>query len=365
MVERSDRPTTWMPASDLHRVPARLMTCTYAARVRSPPDDLDVASLALVITEAWQSPVADLRYAPVGFGSHHWVATDASGARRFVTVDDLDQHGADGASEGLARLQRALLTAHALWEVAGLSFVVAPLLAVDGTLLRAVEPRYAAAMFPFVDGQPYPQGEHSTSQDRAAVVEVLTQLHEATLTARAFAGVEDLELTGRGDLERALGRLQVPWSGGPYAEATRGLLTSSAANLRVLLAEYDRLANLARTSNVPWVITHGEPKADNFLATDAGPVLVDWDTALIAPAARDLWMVDEGVGEGTAYYTELTGRHVSQPELTLYRLRWDLADIAAYVQWFTAPHARSADSEVAWNALSQTLHLKEHWPQLL
>lgn len=182
------------------------MTCTYAATVRSPPDDLDVASLALLIAEGWQFPVADLRYAPVGFGSHHWVATDASGARRFVTVDDLHQRGLDGASAGLARLRRAMLTAYALRDEAGLSFVVAPLLAVDATVLRGVGARYAAAVFPFIDGQPYPQGEHSTSQDRAAVVEVLTQLHEATLTARAFAGVEDLELTGRGDLERALGR---------------------------------------------------------------------------------------------------------------------------------------------------------------
>lgn len=324
-----------------------------------------MAQFALLLAEAWQFPVADLRYAPVGFGSHHWVATDASGAQRFVTVDDLDQHGPGGAGSALARLRRALLTAHALREAAGLSFVVAPLLAADGTVLRPVGPRYAATVFPFVEGQPYPEGEHSTARERVAVVRLLAQLHEATETAEPFAGVDDLDLPARAELERALGRLQVPWSGGPFAEATRELLTSSAADVRVLLREYDRLANVARTGNVHWVITHGEPKADNVLATDAGPMLVDWDTALVAPAARDLWLLDGGSGEEPAYYTELTGRRVSRDELTLFRLRWDLADIAAFVRWFTAPHARTADSEVAWNALAQTLRTKEHWAELL
>ncbi len=322
-----------------------------------------MADLALLLTEAWQFPVAGLRYAPVGFGSHHWVATDVRGARRFVTVTDLEQCG--GAIASFARLQRALLTSHKLQAVARLTFVVAPLLATDGTVLRALGPRHAAAVFPYVDGQPYPAGEHSSSQERAAVVEVLAQVHGATPAAQAFAGVDDLELPARTDLERALGRLRVPWAGGPFAEATRDLLTSTAADLRVLLTEHDRLANAARARNVDWVITHGEPKSDNLLATDAGPMLIDWDTALVAPAARDLWMVDGGCGEEHAYYADLTGVAVRRDELTLYRLRWDLADIAAYVQWFTAPHARTADIDIAWKALAQALRLRDHWPELL
>lgn len=333
--------------------------------MRTPPDDLDVAELAVLLAEAWRFPVADLRYAPVGFGSHHWVATDSSGARRFVTVDDLEQHGLGGANAGLARLRRALRTAYALREAAGLSFVVAPLLTADGTVLRPAGPRYAMAVFPFVEGEPYAHGGRWTPQEREAVVDLLAQLHNATLTAQAYARVEDLELPGRADLERALDQLHVPWAGGPFAEATRHLLTSGAADLRALLGEHDRMVNVARTRNVPWVVTHGEPKADNLLDTDTGPMLVDWDTVLIAPAARDLWMVDGGAGEESTYYTDRAGRQVNGDELMLYRLRWDLADIAAYVQWFSAPHARTADSEVAWSALSQTLLLRDHWPDLL
>ena len=40
-----------------------------------------------------------------------------------------------------------------------------------------------------------------------------------------------------------------------------------------------------------WVVTHGEPHPVNVMQTDAGRVLIDWDTVAIAPPERDLWMV--------------------------------------------------------------------------
>jgi hypothetical protein len=61
----------------------------------------------------------ELEHAPVGFGSHHWVATAASGARRFVTVDEVG----DARFE---RLAQALLAARTLHDAAGLGWVVGP-----------------------------------------------------------------------------------------------------------------------------------------------------------------------------------------------------------------------------------------------
>jgi aminoglycoside phosphotransferase (APT) family kinase protein len=332
--------------------------------VRTPPADLAEAEIAMLIADAWQFSSADLAYAPVGFGSHHWVATDASGSRRFVTVDALADKGED-PDAAFTRLERAMRTASFLRESAGLCFVVAPILTADGAALRRVGHGFAAAVFPYVEGVSYPEVASWTGRDRTAVVELLAQLHAATPTVHDVAGVHDLKLVGRSYLERALGRLDEPWDSGPYGEATRALLTGAAADLRALLRTFDRLADAARTSTDPWVITHGEPKPDNIMSTEAGPVLYDWDTALIAPAARDLWMVDGISSEASAAYTELTGRVVSREQLLLYRLGWDLADIASFVGWFSAPHARTADTEIAWNALSRSLRLQELWPELL
>ena len=315
--------------------------------MRTPPTDLDEAELERLLADAWQLAGARLRYAPIGFGSHHWVATDAGGARRFVTVDDLAQQSPGGADARREGLSRALGTACALRETAGLTFVVAPLRAADGAVLRPIGPRYAMSVFPFIDGRAYPEGEQVTEPDRAAVVDVLAGLHEATPAAQDLAGVDDLALADRGALERALTELHVAWDTGPYAEVTRELLASTEADLRALLKAYDRFVNIVRTNNDPWVVTHGEPKADNLLATDAGPMLVDWDTVLVAPAARDLWMLDGGTDDDLAAYTERTGRRVSSDELLLYRLRWDITDVASFVQWFRSPHEQTADTEIA------------------
>lgn len=323
--------------------------------MRTPPDGPSEDDLVQLLAEAWRFRVADLRYAPVGFGSHHWVATDASGDRRFVTLDDFDEGGLESASARFAGLRKALLTARALRDLAQLSFVVAPLLAVDGSVLCSLGPRRAVAVFPFVVGRPYPSTDDTTVQDRAAVVEVLAQLHDSAPTALASAGVDDLELSGRAELDQALDRLREPWAGGPFAEETRALLASSAAGLRALLRDYDRLSGVARARGPGWVVTHGEPKADNLLVTSSGLRLVDWDTALVAPAARDLWMVDAGSGAELALYTDLTGRRVTPDELTLYRLRWELSDIAAFVRWFALPHERTPDTEIGWRALSQAV----------
>ena len=65
---------------------------------------------------------------------------------------------------------------------------------------------------------------------------------------------------------------------------------------------------------------------------------VDWDTSLVAPLARDLWWLGTGAGE-LATYTQITGRDVVEVDLKVYRLPWDLTDIASYAggSWRLTP----------------------------
>jgi spectinomycin phosphotransferase len=57
--------------------------------VQAEPADVSAGAVAAALREHWGSPVAELRYAPVGFGGYHWVAVASSAQRRFVTVTDL------------------------------------------------------------------------------------------------------------------------------------------------------------------------------------------------------------------------------------------------------------------------------------
>lgn len=210
------------------------------------------------------------------------------------------------------------------------------------------------AVYPFVVGDPFPVGRDATAHDRAGVVDLLARVHD-TDPAQTPAGVDDLAVPYRGTLEHALDRLRQPWRTGPYGEVARELLADNAASVRTALHRYDRLVAGAALRATDRVVTHGEPKADNLLVSAHGLRLVDWDTALLAPAARDLWLVESGSGAELDRYTALTDRRVHRDELHLYRLRWDLSDIAEFLGWFAAPHRANGDTEIAWQALSQLL----------
>ena len=52
------------------------------------PRDLPRQALLASLSDGWGIDPAAMTYQPVGFGSHHWLAT-AADRRWFVTVDDL------------------------------------------------------------------------------------------------------------------------------------------------------------------------------------------------------------------------------------------------------------------------------------
>ena len=149
--------------------------------MRSPPADLAWDHLAEALYRGWGVQVESMDYVPEGGGSHHWAVTDCSGRHHFVTVDDLgtkDWLGDtfDAAFDGL---RRSLVTALALRSAAGLEFVVAPVPALDGEVLRRLDQRYSVSVFPYLAGRSYPFGpypdaelrdQHDRSAGRAAPV---------------------------------------------------------------------------------------------------------------------------------------------------------------------------------------------------
>ncbi|AGZ38508.1 putative phosphotransferase [Actinoplanes friuliensis DSM 7358] len=284
-------------------------------RMLSEPEGLTIAELLAGLAQGWGINARSAEYLPVGFGSYHWLV-----AGHFVTVDALEDEAA------YTSLCRALETARALH----LDFVVAPLPTTAGPVVWRLGPRYALSVYPVVEGDAGDFGPHRPD-DLPEVLELLTALHRAPIpdcTERA-----DLALPGRS----ALAGLDSPWTGGPYSERARHLLVEHADDLAALLAEYDALVEQVRPTGARWVVTHGEPHPGNFLRTPAGLVLVDWETARIAPPERDLWFVVETAGDPVA--------------LALYRLRWKLADIAAYAGEFRRPHEITDDITASWTYL--------------
>ena len=324
--------------------------------MRTPPTELSDAAVIAALAAGWGLRGAEVEYLPVGFGSHHWRARAHHGPR-FVTADDLDERrrAADEPRDAtFERLRAALRTARALRD-AGLVFVVAPIPTTHGEVVRRVSDRFALALYPQVEGQARSWGDDATPAERLAILDLVVAIHGAPTKARASARREDFRLANRDALERALAEVDRTWDGGPYAEPARGLIADHSAGLEALLGRYDRLAaEAAGAARRPdrFVLTHGEPHLGNTIQTEDGWLMVDWDTALLAPPERDLWILAENDAEILHSYTAATGRPVDRGTLELYRLAFDLADIAIFVAQFRQPHLVTEDTEKAWQSLA-------------
>lgn len=329
--------------------------------MRDRPAELTDAELVAALGHGWGLAVREMTYRPVGAGSYHWSVLDDAGRTRFVTVDDLGVADLGGAERGrddtFDELARALGAALALRRDAGLEFVVAPLPARDGAAVWRLDSRYAVSVFPLVHGDAGAFGTHRP-EDLVAVADLLAALHLATGRVAARTPYAELVLPGRDGLEDALGELDRPWTGGPYAEPARRLLAERATRVTALLADFDTLVARVPADPVNWVVTHGEPHPGNLIRGRDGLRLIDWETVRIAPPERDLWMI-AGTGivsdattasgraaaeEALARYTRVTGRPVDPAGLALYRLWWELADIASFVDDLRRPHGATADS---------------------
>lgn len=333
--------------------------------MKALPHEFDVKALYVSLADGWGFEVAALDYAPVGGGSYHWIAEDREGERRFVTVDDLDSKTWLGATRDTAfdGLKCAFDTAAALRD-SGLDFVVAPIVSRQGETLRRIGPRHTIALLPFVDGQAGQFGRYDDAE-RAVLVTMLAELHEATRAVRSTARSVELELPGRRELDAALAEMHQTWVGGPLSEPARALLGPHATEVAELLAVGDRLAAEVATHRAGWVITHGEPHAANVLRAAEGHLLVDWDTVAVAPPERDLWMlVDDDADQATAY-ADATGHQPDPVALSYFRLRWDLADIAAFTNVLRSPHREDKDSVWAYDALAYYVNNRDRWQAVL
>jgi hypothetical protein len=330
------------------------------------PDDLPEAVVTSALRDGWGFTPLSLDYQAVGFGSHHWLATDARGGRLFATVDDLTARlrtRQDTADAAFGRLNRAFATALALRAEAGLAFVVAPVPASGGQMLVRVSGRYSLVVHPYVTGAPAGQfGGFARASDRQATLDLLVQLHSVK-PGRAPA--DDFVVPQLDALGPMLDEPVEAWRGGPYARRAGELLQAHAASLGVLVDAYAGLADAVAQGRDRMVITHGEPHAGNVMTTSGGLVLVDWDTVLLAPPERDLWDLAGDDPALLGRYTRATGVPVDPEALALYRLWFDLAEICEYLALFRGPHGDTADTAESWENLQDYLRPAERWPALV
>ena len=312
----------------------------------APPTDLDERTVADAL-EQWGLGVAAIDYSPVGFGTHHYRVRDRDDRRWFANVDDLTRDGLE-PGEALDVFARAFGTARALRE-RGLEFVLAPVASRDGRVVVRITDRYAVSVVPFVEGSSNEFGNFPSDEERRLVLSALGRMHRASVP-EGLPRREDFAIPLRSQLFAALDDTRSPWTGGPYGERCRSLLAEGAHGVAASFERYDALTRGVTPDG--WVVTHGEPHATNVMRPlDGSLVLIDWDTAALAPRERDLWMVEPRGDEDWDAYVSGGISRVDRDTMALYRLGWDLMEIAIYTDTFRRPHAEDANTRLAWKGL--------------
>jgi aminoglycoside phosphotransferase (APT) family kinase protein len=306
--------------------------------VLTPPAGLPENTLGTTLAKEWGIPVKSLTYRPVGFGSHHWELVDSGGFHWFVTVDE---------SADPAKLDASLRVATDL-HATGHSFVVAPIPALSGAGTVHSGP-FTIAVYPFVDGASFEWNAFTGPAHRQATLDMIIRLHTAPPIARRHARVDDFAVPHRDEVEAALRRAGEEC--GPYAVPAADLLAEHRRPLERVLARYDELVLESRAEPVRAVLTHGEPHSGNTMRTPTGWRLIDWDTVLVSPPERDLWLIEPGDGSVFAAYAEATGVLVRPSTIMLFQLRWALSDIAVEVRRFRRPHTGTQDDAEGYEIL--------------
>jgi spectinomycin phosphotransferase len=352
------------------RIASRPAGSAFSSHGRFPsvftrPEDLPEGQIRAELAASWNFAGAALRYLPVGFGSHHWLATDAAGRQLFLIVHDLPRmlHSrADTAEAAFGRLETAFECALSLRRDANLEFVIAPVPTASGQVVRRLPGRYSLAACPYLTGcEPGSEGDFPAT-DRPAVVRLLTELHRATPLAAPLRC--DFGLPNADGLRAAIDSTGEPWRTGRYGEPARALLARHAAGVTALMTAYGTLADDVRSRPERCVVTHGEPDPRNVLKTPAGFVIVDWDFVRLAPPERDLWDLAEADRSVLAAYTEATRTAIDSGALALFRMQYDLAEIAEYIELFRGPHDDTEDTAESWKNLDYFLRPAERWPHL-
>jgi spectinomycin phosphotransferase len=302
--------------------------------------------------------VVEVTYAPVGHGSHNWIAVADDGTKWFVKAYR------SGPNSGF--FQATYQTAAALVD-AGLDFVSGPIRDLTGKTLSQVAQGWEISVLPFIDGR----NPDFSSDERVQVAEILGRLH-------AFTPLPDVAPRWKPgwlqpELKQVLaGELDRRWAEGPYGERARALFMSSRDGIERLLARSEDLAARLADSGDPFVVTHGEPHDSNTMIGSAGTIhLVDCDAMMAAPRERDLRLLlhashrrarDLDNTQVIAAYRRSAGRVEARPfVLELFRAEWHLIEMARYARLFSGPHRQTADVQSNWKSLNGYLPVSQNW----
>jgi spectinomycin phosphotransferase len=234
----------------------------------------------------------------------------------------------------------------------GVTAVIPPLPARSGLLWGELA-SYHAILYPYIDGRNAYEARLTDTQWQA-FARALKQMHTAVLPRALAARLprEQFAPVFRDRVRHYLALAERDVPGDPVAQAVAALLREQRVAIQALLARAERLAQVQRRENLPFVLCHSDLHAGNlFLAENGALYLVDWDEPLLAPRERDLMYVGGGLlasglaaqEEEDRFYAEYGRSGVRVQALSYYRYERIIQDLAAYCEELLLTETGGAD----------------------
>jgi hypothetical protein len=280
-------------AAEARREPSR------ARRVKFEPA-VDRGALIARLRDEYAIAATHLTFVPVGFVAVCYVVDCDAGDRYFLKLWP-DTHA---SQVSIARLPISLPLTRALYDRGLYRLVPYPIFTRCGELSSTFG-SMPLALFPFFVGASPPDWPDLSTDLRDKLARTVAAIHRATpALADVLPPRETFELPFENELRRALDATERI---GPSERRGRVLLRDVVRGRRdEILAQLARLHLVqahVRRLNGPLVLCHTDLGGDNHIVTDDGPLVVlDWDTASLAPPEFDLW---SAVGDGFEPFLEV------------------------------------------------------------
>jgi spectinomycin phosphotransferase len=114
-------------------------------------------------------------------------------------------------------------------------------------------------------------------------------------------------------------------------------------------------------------VTHGDRHPANVMSVAGRLILIDWDTAGLAPPSAACGSSPQRGHEANRHY-EAIG-HVLDPAVMAVmgrlRLRWYLDDIAHSIGLFRVPRHRAPDTQRGWDNFTPRMEGLDSWQKAL
>lgn len=173
------------------------------------------------------------------------------------------------------------------------------------------------------------EAEQSYEYSEAALGELIASINQITPKIDVFIPEETYEYEYKQQFESQLdGILSGQLATDPILADMQEVLKTYQERISMQYSRFSELTKQMKELNLPKVITHGDAGGNTLMKSPTDVYLIDWDSILLAPAERDMWVPTHDFLDG--YRKVIPNFEPNKTSLDFYTLMYYFRALAQY-----------------------------------